>query len=212
MASLGTLKLTDSGVSFSRRGSVYLEVSFKDLSRWAQRNRVDAARLYSRSFGRACFDLKAKMQKVVSRAGGVEGVPKFRDFEEFTRQLRVADNNSAPMGGVLAERHVIVAYKRNGAQVIGWPDRLAEWAVKFQDGVGGPESEAMFTDPELRHMLHRKGLRDIPRAYVHNPRPVIPEPFGSYVQRHLEEWARGAFYKSLARQMAKSAQQEASRK
>lgn len=212
MASLGTLKLTDSGVSFSRRGSVYLEVSFKDLSRWAQRNRVDAARLYSRSFGRACSDLKAKMQKVVSRAGGVEGVPKFRDFEEFTKQLRVADNNSAPMGGVLAERHVIVAYKRNGAQVIGWPDRLAEWAVKFQDGVGGPESEAMFTDPELRHLLHRKGLRDIPRAYVHNPRPVIPEPFGSYVQRHLEEWARGAFYKSLARQMAKSAQQEASRK
>ena len=204
MASLGTLKLTDSGVSFSRRGSVYLEVSFKDLSRWAQRNRVDAARLYNRSFGRACSALRAKMQKVVSRAGGVEGVPKFRDFEEFTRQLRVADNNSAPMGGVLSERHVIVAYKRNGGQVTGWPDRLAEWAVKFQDGVGGPGSEAMFTDPELRHLLHKKGLREIPRAYVHNPRPVIPEPFGSYVQRHLEEWARGAFYKELARQMAKA--------
>lgn len=212
MASLGTLKLTDSGVSFSRRGSVYLEVSFRDLSRWAQRSRVDAARLYNRSFGRACSALRAKMQKVVSRAGGVEGVPKFADFEEFTRELRTVRNNSAPMGGILAEKHVIVSYKRDGAQVIGWPDNLAEWAVKFQDGIGGASSEAMFTDPERRYHLHRLGIRDIPREYVHNPRRVLPEPFGSYVQRHLEEWARGAFYKELARQMAKSAQQEASRK
>lgn len=213
MAGIGTLKTEGRSVTFSRRGvGVYLEVSFRALERWGQRNRVDANKLYIKSYGAAIRALRAKLQKVVTRGGGVDGVPKFKDFEEFTKELRAVRNNSAPMGGILAEKHVIVSYKRDGAQVIGWPDRLAEWSVKFQDGIGGASSEEMFTDRERRHQLHRLGIRDIPREYVHNPRRVLPEPFGAYVRQHLKEWAENTFFKSLARQMAKSAQQEASRK
>jgi hypothetical protein len=204
MAGIGTLKTEGRNVTFSRRGvGVYLEVSFKELSHWGRRNRVDANKLYIKSYGAAIRALRAKLQKVVTRGGGVEGVPKFKDFEEFTKELRAVRNNSAPMGGILAEKHVIVSYKRDGAQVIGWPDNLAEWAVKFQDGIGGASSEAMFTDPERRYHLHRLGIRDVPREYVHNPRRVLPEPFDEYVRRHLKEWAHNTYYKALARQMAK---------
>lgn len=215
MAGIGTLKTEGRNVTFSRRGvGVYLEVSFRELSRWGQRNRVDANKLYIKSYGAAIRALRAKLQKVMTRGGGVEGVPKFKDFEEFTKELRAVRNNSAPIGGILAEKHVIVGYKdkENGAQVIGWPDRLAEWAVKFQDGIGGSTSEAMFTDPERRYHLHRLGIRDIPREYVHNPRRVLPEPFGSYVRRNLDNWAENTFFKALARQMMRTAQQEAMRK
>ncbi len=213
MAGIGTLKTEGRNVTFSRRGvGVYLEVSFRALERWAKRNAVDCRRVYDRAYGAAIRALRSKLQKVVSRAGGVEGVPKFQDFEAFTRELRTARNNSAPMGGILAEKHVIVSYKRDGAQVIGWPDNLAEWAVKFQDGIGGASSEAMFTDPERRYHLHRLGIRDVPREYVHNPRRVLPEPFGSYVRRNLDNWAENTFFKALARQMMKTAQQEAMRK
>lgn len=202
MASLGTFKVTDTGVTLSRRGAgVILDVSFKELSHWAQRNAIDAKSLYRKSYGRAVKGLRDKMRKIMSRAGGVEGVPKFKDFEEFTRQLRVARNDTAPMGGILAERKMIVAYKRGDTQYIGWPDRLATWAEKFQDGVG---SNDWLNDTENRHWLHRLGIRDIPRTYVHNERRVIPEPFMTYVRRYLDEWARGAFYKQLARQMAKA--------
>lgn len=200
MARLGTFKLTDSGVTLSRRcAGVVLDVSFRDLEKWAKRNAVDEKRLYAQSYGRAVKGLRDKMRKIMSRAGGVEGVPKFKDFEEFTRQLRTARNDTAPMGGILAQRKMIIAYKRGDTQYIGWPDRLATWAEKFQDGVG---SNDWLNDNANRHWLHRKGIHDIPRTYTHNERRVIPEPFLTYVRRHLDEWARGAFYKALARQMA----------
>lgn len=200
MARLGTFKLTDSGVTLSRRGAgVVLDVSFRELSHWAQRNGVDSTRLFNRSYGRAVRALRDKLRKVMTRAGGVEGVPKFRDFEQFTKELRTARNDTAPMGGILAQRKMIISFKRGDAQIIGWPDDLATWAEKFQDGVG---TDTWLNDNENRHWLHRLGIRDIPRTYTSNPRRVIPEPFLTYVRRHLDEWARGAFYKALARQMA----------
>ena len=130
---------------------------------------------------------------------------KIAKWDDFTRQLRAANNRTKPMGGVLAEKGRIVAYKQNGYQIIGWPDALASWAVKFQDGAGGSEADNFLNDPKSRHYLHKKGIRDIPRVYAHNPRKVLPEPFGSYVKKNLDEWARNVFYKDLARQMAKGA-------
>ena len=207
MASLGTFKVTDSGVTLSRgRGAtkaVVLDVSFKQLEIWAARNKVDTKRLWRRSYGRACKGLRDKFRKVITRGGGVEGVPKFRDFEQFTKELRTATNRTGPMGGVLADRKRIVAFKRGDWQYIGWPDKLAEWAVKFQDGEGGRDAEAFLQDNKSRHHLHKLGIHDIPREYAHNPRRVLPEPFGTYVRKHLDEWAKGAFFKELARQMAK---------
>lgn len=209
MAKLGTFKVGDNSVTLSRgRGSnkaVILDVSFKDLERWAKKNAVDEQRLFARSYGKACTSLQRKLQKVVSHAGGVEGVPKFKDFEAFTQELRAATHRTTPMGGILAEPHVIVKYRReeDNTQVIGWPERLAEWAVRFQDGVPGPGSEWMFTTPEGRRDLHRKGIKDIPRSYVSNPRRVLPEPFGRLVDQYLDRWAKEIYYKDLAKQMAR---------
>lgn len=209
MASLGTFKVSDGGVTLSRgRGAakaVLLEVSFKELELWAARNGVDEKRLWRKSYGRACKGLKDKFQKVVTRAGGVEGVPKFKDFEAFTKELRGKSRppKTAPMGGRLADKKVIVAYKIGNKQIIGWPDGMAKAAVNFQDAVGGKSADFFLSDPKSRRRIHQLGIKDVPRTYAHNPRRIIPEPFGSYVQKHLEEWARGAFYKDLARQMAK---------
>ena len=55
----------------------------------------------------------------------------------------------------------------------------------------------------------RKGIKEIPRTYAHNPRKVLPEPFGSYVDAHLEEWAKGAMYKGLAQMYQKYARRGA---
>lgn len=189
-----------------RSKTVVLDVSFKELERWAKKMGLDERKLLSRAFGRAVSGLKAKFRKVISNAGGVEGVPKFRDFEEFTKTLRAATGRTAKMGGVLADKANIVGYKQNGWQIIGWPDRLAEWAVRFQDGVGGESSERYFTDPKYRAAWHRRlKLSDIPRAYVHNPRKVLPEPFGAYVRKNLDTWAQHTYYKDLARRMQKAA-------
>lgn len=203
---LGTFSLGGKGVTLTRgRGAnktVVLDVSFKDLERWARRNAVDTKRLMDRSFGRACSGLKKKFQQVVSGAGGVNGVPKFKDFAAFTQELRAARGiSSRPMGGVLADKKIIVAFKKNGWQVIGWPDRLAEWAVKFQDAVGG---ESQLNSKTWRHYVHRLGIKDIPRSYERNPRRVIPDPFGASVRKNLKAWVKGEFFKKLARKMAKT--------
>ena len=200
------ITLTDSRATVTagrgRNKLVVLDVSFAELEKWARKVQIDEARLWRRSYGRAVSGLRAKFRKVITNAGGAEGVPKFRNFEAFTRELRTARNKTAPMGGTLAEKEHIVGFKRNGWQIIGWPDSLAEWAVKFQDAIG---NETQLNDPGWRYGVHRSGVKDIPRNYAHNPRRVIPQPFGDYVDKYLDEWARGAFYKELARLMAKEA-------
>ena len=199
------LNLTASGVVATagrgRNRTVTLEVSFKELDAWARRVKIDERAMWRRAYGRACSALKGRFSKIVRNAGGVEGVPKFHDFEEFTQELRAKRGTSSrPMGGVLANKANIVSFKRNGWQVIGWPDRLADWAVKFQDGTGGQDQ---LDNAGWRHSVHKLGIRDIPRAYAHNPREVIPEPFGAEVKKHLQEWARGTYYKELAKLMQK---------
>lgn len=196
------------GIQFTGRNGklkVNLDVSFVEIDQWAKSMAIDTKKLMEKSYGRACYGLRQKFRQIMKRAGGVVGVPKFKSFEEFTNRLREVNNiSSRPMGGVLANPKQIVAYKKNGYQIIGWGDHLKETAIKFQDGIG---NDNYFNDNAIRHWLHKRGIHDIPRTYTHNPRRVIPEPFGSYVQEHLEEWAKGAYYKELARQMKKKAQE-----
>ena len=198
--------LTDTGakgwVGRGKNALLVLDVSFKEMDDWCKKMQFDIPRAWDRAYGRAVKGLRDKFRKVITRAGGVEGVPKFKDFEEFTKELRAAKNKSDPMGGILAEPHVIVGFKRNGWQIIGWPDALADWAVKFQDAIG---NEEQLNDNAWRRGVHRMGVKDIPRTYAHNPRRVIPQPFGDYVDRFLDEWARGAYYKAVAKLMAKEA-------
>ena len=196
--------LTDTGVSVtSGRGknAVALVISFKEIEAWATRMRKDTKELWRLSYGRAVAGLKKKFIQTVLSGGGLNGVPKFRDFEDFTKTIRAKSGRSAPMGGVLADKANIVAFKRNGAQVIGWPDHMADAANSFQEGRGGPKAEKWFTDPGYRRLWHRSGIADIPRAYVHNPRMVIEPYFVDYVKAHMDEWARSVYFTGLAKLM-----------
>lgn len=204
---LAKFSIGSSGVDItSGRGNnkVTLTVDFSSLEKWAKKMKIDTEKLMKQSFANACSGLKTKFLKVVQNAGGICGVPKFKDFDEFTRQLRMIDGSSnKKMGGKLAEKNSIGAWKKNGWQIIGWKDFLATYAVYFQDAIPN-KAEEQLNDNQWRHYLHIKGIIDIPRTYVQNQRQVIPEPFGEYVKQHLVEWARGSFYKSLAKQMQKA--------
>ena len=196
--------LTASGVSVTSgrgAGAIALTLSFREIDAWAKRMNKDTKKLWRLSYGRAVAGLKKKLVEVMKKSGGVYGVPKFKDFEEFTKTLRAKSGRSTPMGGVLAERGSIVAFKRNGAQVIGWPDHLERSATAFQEGRGGPDAEKWFTDPQWRRSWHRAGIRNIPRQYVHNERMVIEPYFVDYVKKNLDEWAKGAYYTGLVKLM-----------
>ena len=203
------ISLTSTGVDFvSGRGkhkTVELSMTFADLEKWAKRCRIDTKKIKTETFGWAVKGLKTKLRQVVTKAGGVNGVPKFRDFEEFTKELRAKKGISGrPMGGVLADEKRIVSNKRNGYQVIGWPDNLAAWAVKFQDG-GDRVAQRQLNDSGWRRAIHRRGIREIPHSYVKNPRRILPEPFGGFVKANLKAWAKGAYYKKLAKMFKKAA-------
>lgn len=199
--------LTDTGVSVTSgkgRNAVALVVSFKEIEAWAKRMRKDTKELWRLSYGRAVAGLKKKFVQIVLSGGGLNGVPKFKDFEDFTKTLRAKRGTSAPMGGILADvrsKGVAVAYKRNGAQVIGWGDHLHEAAISFQEGRGGPNAEKWFTDPNYRRSWHRQGIQDIPHAYAHNPRMVLMPYFADYIKSYLDEWARSAYYTGLVKLM-----------
>ena len=79
--------------------------------------------------------------------------------------------------------------------------RQTRISCAFQEGRGGPDAERYFDDPEWRRFWHRAGLRDIPRAYVHNERMVIDPYFVEYVNAYLDEWAKSAYYTGLVKLM-----------
>lgn len=197
---------TTTGVQVSSgRGAskVSVEVSFTELDAWAKKMKVDTPKLLQKSFAAACSGLKKKFVKIVQSGGGSSGVPKFKDFDAFTKALRDVDGSNKPLGGKLANKSSVGAWKRNGWQVIGWKDYLSDYAVAFQDALPG-KAEAMLNNSSWRRWLHMRGIKDIPRTYTKNLRRVIPEPFGSYVEANLKTWAMSTFYKSLAKLMQKA--------
>lgn len=200
------LKLTSSGVTVTQgRGkakTVVLDVSFEEIKAWAKRMVEVEKRVWNSAYWSAIKGLKDKFQEIVTHAGGVEGFPKFKDFEAFTKELRAKTNRTAPMGGVLADKKRLFSkFKKNKVSYIGWIDPLANAAVNFQDAVGGRSAENFLTDVKSRQRLHRLGIRDIPRTYTQNPRRVLPEPFATYARERLDNWAEHVFFKEMAKQM-----------
>ena len=205
---MASYSISGSSVAISSgrgKAKVTITVDFKELERWAKKMKVDTEKLMEKSFANACSGLKSKFVQVMQNGGGVCGVPKFKDFDSFTNELRQINGTSSRlMGGKLAEKSSIGAWKRNGWQIIGWKDFLAQYAVFFQDAFPNGADEKL-NDNQWRSYLHAKGIKEIPRTYTQNQRKVIPEPFGEYVKQHLEEWAKGSYYKSLAKMMQKNA-------
>lgn len=211
-AAVMAYSLTDTGVRISKgRGAnaVALELSFADLTKWAKRMQLDTDALFTKSFGPACSAFKKQLAVIMRGGGGEYGVPKFKNWEDFTREMRSKIRRPFnQMGGVLSDPRRIVSFKRNGAQVIGWPDALCEWALAFQDGTGkanGSNGQADLNSFWWRHRVHKKyGIDDIPRNYVSNPRAVIEPFFHDHVAKNLDEWVHAIYFKKIARKMKES--------
>lgn len=201
--------LTDTGVRISSgRGAnaVAIEVSFEKIESWARKMKIDTSAVFKRSFGRACSGLKKQLQVVMREGGGANGVPKFKDWTDFTRQMRERQTwrQHKSMGGVLADPRRIVAFRRNGYQVVGWPDALAAFAIKFQDGYDAT-SERQLSDSSWRHWVHAKmRVDDVPNVYAVRRREVIEPHFREHVAENLDKWANAIYFKDLARAMRKA--------
>ena len=132
---MAKFSIGSSGVNVtSGRGAAKatIEVSFAELDAWAKKMKIDTEKLMEKSFANACSGLKKKFTSVVQHAGGECGVPKFKDFEEFTKELRqIQGISDRLMGGRLAEKNNVGAWKQNGWQIIGWKDYLKDPAIRF---------------------------------------------------------------------------------
>lgn len=145
------------------------------------------------AFGAAAKRARKRLVKVMRQAGGVYGVRGMPPHHEISTYLRPGQK----MGGVLADDKRIVMFKRNpDEQVIGWPDALAKWAVKFQEA----NTHAM-TDGE-RGYLRGRGVRDIPAMYSRPDRDVI-NSFAENLAREWPDMVRAMFEKYYSSRMRK---------
>ncbi len=129
--------------------------------RWLQRFFPKA--MYS-AFNAASKHARSRLAKSMREGGGNYGVPKMPTLHYISKKMRPGQK----LGGILAKDKLIVRYRPNpDTQYIGWPDRLAMWAERFQE----PNTHTFTTD-ERRH-IHFKGIRDIPPTYERPDRDVI---------------------------------------
>jgi hypothetical protein len=145
------------------------------------------------AFGAAAKRARKRLVKVMRQAGGVYGVRGMPPHHEISTYLRPGQK----MGGMLADPTYIVMFRRNpDEQVIGWPDPLAKWAVKFQEANTHATTEA-----ECRYLRWR-GVKDIPATYSRPDRDVI----NSFAANLAGEWpgmVRAMFEKYYSSRMKK---------
>ena len=203
--------LSDGSYLHTLKGSgVAIRISMPQIEKRMRRLSADLPKLRARSLKTIAGNILKTMRKTMRVRGGLNGVPAFQDFEDFTKELRAIEGRSSrPMGGVLAENKMVryealTPFSSPRPSIrIGWQDFLSDVAVKFQLGAGGQDAEARFTDKGWRAAYHRKGIADVPRAYVHNPRPFMDEFDRGYVKPNLQKWVDGYVRRTLANQIAR---------
>ena len=145
------------------------------------------------AFGAAAKRARKRLVKVMRSAGGVYGVRGMPPHHEISTYLRPGQK----MGGMLADPTYIVMFRRNpDEQVIGWPDPLAKWAVKFQEADTHP-----FTDAQ-RKWMHRRGVKDVPFTYSRPDRDVI-NSFAENLAREWPDMVRAMFEKYYSSRIRK---------
>lgn len=168
-----------------------------ELTRDSRRRLHDMERKFPRTmraaFGAAATRAQNRLRKVMRQAGGCYGVPTMAPHHEVSTHLRPGQK----MGGVLAERHLIVKYRVDvDTQYIGWPDGLAAWASRFQDSDSHP-----FT-PAQRKWMHARGIEDVPFTYSRPTRDVI-DSFAAHLANEWPEMVLDRFDYYYRRNMAR---------
>jgi len=196
-----------SGYRNTLKGGVEIRISTKEIERRARRLRDQMPALRARAFKTQMKTILGQMKKAMRQGGGVYGVPKYADFEQFTKDLRAATGQSGRMGGKLADDHVfrydaLTPFSSARPKVrIGWIEGLTNSALKFQLGTGN--SPDPFTVAHTRHYWHKVlATEDLPSSYLHKERQLIV-PFERHVHENLQKWIDGYVRKTLAHQIAK---------
>ena len=145
------------------------------------------------AFGAAAKRARRRFQKLMRAGGGMYGVSPLAPHHSISTYLRPGQK----MGGRLADRRRIVMFKRSpDEQVIGWPDALAKWAVRFQDA-----STRAMTKGEIDY-LRGRGLRGVPSTYSRPDRDVV-NPFAADLARDWPGLVLEAFEKKYMSYRAK---------
>lgn len=156
----------------------------------------ETPRTFRAAHAAAARHARNRLRKVMRQAGGAYGVPSFAPRHQMTTLMRPG---SKP-GGKLAEKQAIVMFKRGEGQVVGWVDRVAQWASCYQ-GAARYEFEA-----RQRAALHRryKALNGyhIPTWYDRPARRVI-EPFAAQLAHDFPIMVIDEFERAVARRMKK---------
>ena len=141
-----------------------------------------------------------RFRKVMRQGGGCDGVPKFAPVGALTAALHPAVNHP---GGVLAEKQLIVKYKKADAWYIGWVDAhgkspasaLAQWASRFQSAVSypwHPDHKRYLGIMAKRGAAAVSGLMG---AEYRNPARPVVEPLSETVARDYPKLFLEAFNK-----------------
>lgn len=157
----------------------------------------ETPRTFRAAHAAAATRAQNRLRKLMRVKGGMYGVPKFAERHELTGMLWP----ERKFGGMLSEKAQIVKYRKGDGQVIGWVDRLAEWASAHQ----GPLRYEF--EPWQKSYFHRKaGARlkgyKIPAYYSRPARPVI-DPFADHLSREFPGMVIEIYNKLVKRRQKK---------
>ena len=156
----------------------------------------ETPRTFRAAHAAAATRAQNRLRKVMRQAGGVYGVPTFAPRHQMTLLLRPGRQ----AGGLLADKGMIVKFRRGDGQVIGWVDRVAQWASCYQ-GAARYEFE-----PWQKRSLHADNRSldgyHIP-AYYDRPARKVIDPFAANLQSEFPAMVLEQFERAVARRMAK---------
>ena len=157
----------------------------------------ETPRTFRKALAGAATHAQNQLRKLMRIKGGDYGVPKFAERHELTGMLWPGRK----FGGVLAEKDQIKKWKKGDGWVVGWVDRLSEWASAHQ---GSLRYEFA---PWQKSYFHRKaGARlkgyKIPAYYSRPARPVI-DPFADRLSREFPGMVIEMYNKAVKRRQKK---------
>jgi hypothetical protein len=156
----------------------------------------ETPRTFRAAHAAAATRAQNRLRKVMKMGGGHGGVPPFAPRHQMTHLL----HPGRQAGGLLADKGMIVKFRRGDGQVIGWVDRVAQWASCYQSAARYEFETWQRADLHKRHR-ELNGYH-IPSWYDRPARPVI-KPFTDQLSKDFPGMVLEAFNKAVARRLKK---------
>lgn len=144
----------------------------------------------------AATRVQNRLRKVMRSAGGMYGVPSFAPLSEMSKRMRP---NQKP-GGILADKGMIHKWRQGDGQVVGWVDRVTEWASNYQGAARYAFQQ--YQKASLHRTYRQLDGYHIPDFYDRPARMVI-DPFSAHLAVEFPKLVLDAFDKAAGRAMRK---------